>query len=73
MQITFENVKGYATIERATKRGQEVEAILIEGGATPRNVRWLVMPCKDGRWVPAFIFNTDTNPALFMTNVCTFN
>lgn len=53
--IEFPNVKGYATYERAKKRGEEVAAKL--DAAFPNNkgvVSWVVLPAMPGRWLPAF-------------------
>jgi hypothetical protein len=76
-QITFERVKGYATYERAVKRGEEVAAMLQQ--AFPNNkgvVSWVVVPGMPGRWVPAFnVTHVPGGPGFFLslTNVCTFN
>lgn len=75
--IDYPNVKGYATYERAKKRGEEVAAQIEAAFPNVRNVvSWMVVPGMPGRWVPAFnITNVPGGPGMFigMTNVCTFN
>jgi len=77
-QLTFDGVKGYATYERAAKRGKEVEtkAINYAGILKEHTVRWCVIAKADGRFVPAFNVNSfPGGPGFFLdqTNVCCFN
>ena len=75
--IEFPKVKGYATYERAKKRGEEVAAKL--DAALPNNkghIGWMVVPGMPGRWVPAFnCTNIPGGPGMLLgeINVCTFN
>lgn len=77
-EITFENVKGYATRANAKKRGDEVAAMIqphvLKGGM----LRYVLLQNEvTGRWVPAFIVNGNVpgGPGMFigLTNVCVFN
>jgi hypothetical protein len=75
--IDYPNVKGYATYERAKKRGEEVAAQLVAAFPTHKSVvSWLVVPGMPGRWVPAFnITNLPGGPGALigLVNVCSFN
>lgn len=76
--ISFPEVHGYATFERALKRGQEIADRLdgIPCGNGSGHVSWMVVPGKPGRWVPAFNCNNiPGGPGILLNekNVCTFN
>ncbi len=75
--IHYPEVHGYATFERALKRGQEVaeklDGIHCNGSG---HVSWMVVPGKPGRWVPTFnVSNIPGGPGMLLNekNVCTFN
>jgi hypothetical protein len=74
--IEFPNVKGYATYERAKKRGEEVAGWLAGAHKEKDHVTWVVLPAQPGRWLPAF--NVANAPGLAgwlaqQTNVGVFN
>lgn len=72
-QAAFEEVKGYATRERAVKRGEEVACSLPFNAS----LRWVVIALPTGRFAPCFIINQNVpgGPGLFLglTNVCLVN
>jgi hypothetical protein len=72
MQVTFENVKGYATYEAAQKRGEEVQV-----ARSDVEYRWVVMALPNGRFAPLVIVNNNVpgGPGLFLgeRNVCITN
>ena len=71
-QITFKNVKGYATYERAKKRGEEFAATLPRDCA---DTRWVVVALPNGRFTPSFIVSGTFNPGYVIdaVNVCCMN
>lgn len=78
MQITYDNVKGYATYANAQKRGAEVASRLEQycGKGNEWWVRWLVVALPNGRFAPAFNVSQvpgGPGPLLSEVNVCTFN
>ncbi len=71
MQVKFAQVKGYATYERAAKRGQEVE-----DARSDLVYRWLVVALPNGRFAPVVILNNNISggPGNFIEkNVCLVN
>ncbi len=74
-QLKFEGVKGYATYDRATKRGEEV-SLSLDMGPAQNTIRWMVVALPNGRFAPAFYCgNVPGGPGQFLslTNVCCFN
>jgi hypothetical protein len=72
MQVKFENVKGYATYDRAVKRGQEIEA-----SRKDVNYRWVVIALPSGRFAPMVVVNNSVpgGPGMFLgeLNCCMIN
>lgn len=72
MQVTFKDVKGYATYAAAQKRGQEVE-----DARKGIEYRWAVIALPSGRFAPMVVVNNSvpTGPGMFLgeRNVCITN
>lgn len=72
----FSEVKGYATYERAHKRGLEVQE-KFKNYYEQAAYRWLVIALPNGRFAPCIVINNNIpgGPGLFMslTNVCLVN
>lgn len=70
--LTFENVKGYSTYERAAKRGEEVAA-----SRQDTDYRWVVIALPNGRFTPMAILNNSVpgGPGMFLgeRNFCMAN
>jgi hypothetical protein len=70
--LNFPGVNGYATIDRATKRGHEIEAKYA--GV---NFRWVVIALENGRYAPMVILNNSVpgGPGMFLgeRNLCLAN
>jgi hypothetical protein len=71
--VKFEGIEGYATPERAEKRGQEVASQLPK----EHPIRWLVIVLANGRFAPCFVVNGvyPGGPGMFLglRNVCVVN
>ncbi len=74
---SFEGVKGYATYDRAVKRGQEVVTHLgldLEVRLRKSSLSWFVVALPNGRFAPCFT-GRDINPGWFISlpNICMVN
>lgn len=70
--VKFEGVKGYATVESARRRGEEIAALLPD-----LDYRWAVIVLANGRYAPMVVINRDVpgGPGQFLglLNVCMVN
>jgi hypothetical protein len=68
----FDEVKGYATRERAVKRGEEVA-----GALSDLSFQWVVVALPNGRFAPCVVVNSTVpgGPGRFLglRNVCLVN
>lgn len=67
---SFDGVRGYATYERARKRGEEIAARVSDW-----NYRWVVIALPNGRFAPCVIYNEGLDIGAFIgiSNVCSVN
>jgi hypothetical protein len=72
MHLNFKGVEGYASAERAAKRGAEIEAKY-----SGVEFRWSVIVLENGRFAPMILLNNNIpgGPGMFLgeRNVCLAN